>query len=250
MFEWLKSAFKKAESNDGVSDITHLKQQKETSNYKESQSTWVYIWNMTAQGPGHAAIQIGGSKPKMNEEDPGEYISIHPNSIPSMGPTVVLPLPAHLATTLAEDMESEAISRGKSNINDFDSRPNLSTENPEPLPPDQTFKIENLDTEAMLNHIHKIEDTVQTGKTSYQLFPNINLNGFFKDMPSFINQDPIDVEINRRLSSKYAESDNQTTNCSVLVSDILDSGGKHIVKSKLPWGISPNGLSDSLNKGP
>lgn len=36
----------------------------------------------------------------------------------------------------------------------------------------------------------------------YQLFPNVNLVGLFKDSPAFITQDPIDVELHRRVAEK------------------------------------------------
>ncbi len=47
----------------------------------------------------------------------------------------------------------------------------------------------------------------------------------------FITQDPIDLDINRKITSKYVESDHRSTNCSLLVSDILEINGKLITKS-------------------
>ncbi|WP_026069302.1 hypothetical protein, partial [Legionella tunisiensis] len=204
MFEWLKS--KIFESNDQSktsSNIVPSVMPQAVVNGEED-DTWVYIWNMTAKnGVGHAAIQVGGSQPKMKSEDPGEYISIHPEGIPAVGPTTILPLRAQLAKTLAEDMETQASSKTPI-IDDFDSplqfRPK---QGPLSSPPDQTIKIKNLDTKTMLAQIDQARKKVKTGGMSYQLLPKINVWGFFQDAPFFINQDPLDVHLNRKFLSKY-----------------------------------------------
>lgn len=246
MFNRIKSYILGSESTTSSLDNT-ITTNKETSEESHG-STWVYIWNMTQNGPGHAAIQVGGSKPKMNSDDSGDYISIHPD-LPAIGITSVLPLPGELAKTLKEDMEIEGSAKTKDRINDFGSMQEILQKNSaDPLLPSQTIKIENLDTNAMRAYINKTKDEVETGKLSYQLFPKINLLGLFKDIPVFISQDPIDIEMNRRFSSNHDEDTSQVKNCTTLVSDILRSGGQEIPESKMPWGITPDGLADVIRK--
>ncbi|CAM3022538.1 Uncharacterised protein [Legionella steigerwaltii] len=207
--------------------------------------TWVYIWNMTANKVGHAAIQVGGSQPKMKEEDPGDYASIHPNGIPSTGLTSVIPLPAHVATNLSEDMETLGASENNAAIDmdtPFKVKPILDAK---PLPPDHVYHFTNLNNPKMSQHLQQTQEKVKNGDVGYQLFPNVNLVGFFKDSSSFVSQDPIDVELHRR-SRQSKES--QVYNCTTLVSDVLKEGGLTIKRSGAkPWGITPNGLSDELS---
>lgn len=249
MFEWLKSmVFKSKPTSSTKPDFVSFKPQP-TSADVEKEDTWVYFWKTTARnGVGHAAIQVGGDQPKMKPEDPGEYISIHPDVIPAIGPTIFLPLPAHLATTLAEDMETQAASRTQL-ISDFDSSP-LPLQNLLSIPPDQTIRIKNLDTKAMLAHIEQTRKQVEEGQTTYQLVPKVNMLGFFQDAPYFISQDPLDVLMNKRFLSGHKKTTNQAMHCSMLVSEILTSGGAHIAPSKMPWGITPNNLAEQISNGP
>ncbi|MBX3709842.1 MAG: hypothetical protein KIT56_05310 [Gammaproteobacteria bacterium] len=218
-------------------------------------NTWVYIWNMTSQNVGHAAIQVGGDSSKMMDEQPGEYVSIHPKNIPAMGPTIILPLPAKLATTLSADMESIAASRHGSNLDTMDYIPISSNpdKSPTSLSPDKIFKIEGLDTEAMEKHINTIKNKVESGESAYQLLPKVNtvgfVDGFLRDSAAFIGQDPVDVEIHRRSLSNHAPTKRiHVDNCATLVSDILNRGNMHIDQSKTPWGLTPNGLADQLHQ--
>jgi hypothetical protein len=241
MFEWLKSLLLQSNNNPPPTvEFNSTIEQKHP--FTHSKKTYVYFWNMTPDGVGHAAIQVDGSKPKMKEEDEGTYISIHPHIIPSVGPTTVLPLPACLATNLLEDMENEAAASHKPILDDssgifpFDSKP---------LAPNKTFVIEGLDTEAMLERINKTKEGVQSDTVNYQLLPKVNFLRFFRESPYFIAQDPVDMEMHRRSSQKVEET--QVYNCSTLVSDILNSGGLDIKQSKrMPWGITPNGLADQI----
>lgn len=43
----------------------------ETKPTEPAKDTWVFVWNMTASKVGHTAVQVGGSKPKMKDEDQG-----------------------------------------------------------------------------------------------------------------------------------------------------------------------------------
>jgi len=218
-------------------------------NGNESKSkTWVYIWNMTSQGVGHAAIQIEGDSQKMTEDQPGEYVSIHPKNIPAIGPTIILPLPAELSTTLSADMESEAASKhGISLEMNYTSFPIE-----ESLRPDQTFEIEGLDTQAMKNHIREAKNKVKSKEIAYQLLPKVNFLGFagnfFQNGAAFISHDPIDIELHRRSSKEKQSVQQHTNNCATFVSDILNIGGMHISQSKTPWGLTPNGLADQLDE--
>lgn len=239
MFQWLKSFF--IDRKTTTMHSTELPQAEPLT----TPTTWVYVWKMTQNGPGHAAIQVGGQKPKLEETDPGEYLSIHPYGFPSMGPTTVLPLRGHLARTLTEDMELEAESRHKPMFGDTDAIIPFQ-EQTTPLAPDETIKIEHMDTSAMLREMEQTNRDVSSGRVGYQLFPNINLLKFFKDAPAFIAQDPIDVEMHRRFLTKADQHDIKARNCTTLVSNILNIGGKQIEHSTLPWGITPNGLSHKL----
>src|SRR5689334_7901231 len=67
-------------------------------------ATYVYIWNMTSNGPGHTAINV-----KENKKD--EYASIVPKNMPSFGPTAILPLEAEIITDLHTDMKIEGTKR-------------------------------------------------------------------------------------------------------------------------------------------
>ncbi|MCW8400354.1 hypothetical protein OQJ26_16355 [Legionella sp. PATHC038] len=236
---------KDMESNSAnLNPTTPLEEKKPT---EPTRDTWVFIWNMTASKVGHAAIQVGGSKPKMKDEDPGEYASIHPDSIPSTGFTSVIPLPAHIATNLSDDMET----LGTSNNTSLDTDRPIQVkpiEDTKPLAPDHVYHFENLNTSVMSEHIKKTQDKVKTGKVGYQLLPNVNLVGFFKDSSAFVNQDPIDVELYRRKITQK-QNDNQVYNCTTLVSDILNKGGLPVRRSTAkPWGITPNGLSSEISE--
>lgn len=230
-------------STTNLNPVTPIKETKSTEPPK---NTWVFIWDMTANKVGHAAIQVGGSKPKMKDEDPGEYASIHPDTIPSTGLTAVLPLPAHIATNLSDDMET----LGTSNNTNLDTdRPVLvnPSQDAKPLPPDHVYQYKNLNTPVMSEHIKKTEEKVKAGEVGYQLLPNINLVKFFKDSSAFVNQDPIDVELYRRRVMQET-TNNPVYNCTTLVSEILNKGGLPVSHSSVkPWGITPNGLSSELS---
>lgn len=220
---------------------------KESEPSDPPKDTWVFIWNMTAEKVGHAAIQTGGSQPKKKDGDPGFYASIHPYGVPSTGLTSILPLPAHLATNLSEDMETLGASE---NTGAFDMDQPLAKPNHDakPLPPDHIYHFKNLNTPMMSQHIQEIQKKVETGEVGYQLFPNVNLLGFFRDSSAFVSQDPIDVEMHRRASKKRTNS-NQVYNCTTLVSEVLNQGGLSISRSLIkPWGITPNGLSSEIKE--
>jgi len=250
MITLLKSVFQTLKNTATTSTLTSQSvPQEDLSSADPQNNTWVYIWNMTSNKVGHAAVQIGGSSPKITGDEPGEYISLHPDSIPSTGLTSVLPLPAHLAGTLSEDMEIIASSRNTTNIS-ADKPLVTEQESAPPVRPDQVLKIKGLDANAMRDYIRKTQAKVETGEESYQLFPNINLVGFINDSATFINQDPIDVWIHQKLSKKYQQADDQVDNCTSLVSKILNVGGLHINPSKMPWSITPNGLADEIKNRP
>ncbi|ARG96645.1 hypothetical protein [Legionella micdadei] len=214
---------------------------------KKSSDTYVFIWEKTTSDPGHAAIQVGGEKPKLKVDEPGNYVSIHPKGFPSMGPTAVLPLPAHLTTSLEEDMDLAAQSRNKDPIlTSFDEVPIISQDAPTiPAPPDHVYKFQGLDSDLMNKEITKLRDNVEQGKTNYQLLPNVSLLGFFSDASSFVSQDPLDVmAYHRQRGNKKYEA--QVTNCSTLVTHILNQGGANLSSPNKPWGVSPDGLAKEI----
>lgn len=255
MFAFLKS--QKQDRTNSSSESSFKKDKESIPNSVESSAhepkvsehpkdTWVFIWNMTADKVGHAAIQVGGSQPKMKDEEPGEYASIHPEGIPSTGITSVLPLPAHLATNLSEDMETLGASKNTSFI-DMDNPPKIISEQENPLPPDEVYHFKDLNTAEMSKHIQKTQKKVENGEVGYQLFPNVNVLGFFKDSSAFISHDPVDIEMHRRVS-QGKKSNTEVYNCTTLVSEVLNEGGLPIRQSKAkPWGITPNGLSSEIS---
>ncbi|HHF7365431.1 TPA: hypothetical protein ACPSKY_000525 [Legionella bozemanae] len=248
MFSFLKS-----KKNNGITPTSpnstpsiDPSDSQEKKSIETAKDTWVFIWDMTADKVGHAAIQVGGSKPKMKNEDPGEYASIHPDKIPSTGLTSVLPLPAHIATNLSEDMETLGASEHAS-VTELGEPIKIKLKDASPLPPDHIYHYKNLGTSEMSKHIEQAHKKVKTGKMGYQLFPNVNLVGLFKDSPAFITQDPIDVELHRRVAEKKTDN-HEVHNCTSFVSETLNKGGLPVNCSKIkPWGITPNGLSDEIN---
>lgn len=259
MFEWISSFFSRAvvSTNSFESaipnspELTHLKtsavERENKKHLQNSELTWVMIWEMTKNGPGHVAVQVGGDHPKMNPEDSGVYISIHPNKIPSKGLTATIPLPAELAETLTEDMRAETEGRNKVVFNDFDSTPDFSMNNADYLlPPDQVIRIEDLDTREMLKTIEKIQTDVNQGDVAYQLLPRLNLFGLLRDSSILVAQDPTDNQLYRERRSQCQKGDIKTHNCATLVASILNSGGSPIHESSMPWGVTPNGLAEQV----
>lgn len=206
--------------------------------------TYVYIWKTTAKKVGHVAINVvdcTGSKPQQ------KYSSLHPSLIPAIGPTIVLPLPAKLSTSLQQDMEIEA-SYAKPTVppQDEPSLPYRINSSTQQLPPDHTFHIPRLDTRAMLSFMDKEQSKVESGETSYQLFPKVNAIGFFKDITKYLSYNPVDIgDISRdRTSTKPPRA----YNCATYVNRILNEGGLPVRESKTPWGQSPNDLAEQLFK--
>ena len=214
-------------------------------------NTWVYIWKMTAKKVGHTAIQVGGCKPKFDETDNnGEYISIHPNMVPSIGPTVIFPLPAGLASTLSEDMTAEAGSQNNAMLGELTGimEPFPPQHIPSSCLPDYTFNIPHLKTNDMRKLITLTRDEVKTGATTYQLLPKINTLGFFKDIPEYINYNPVDIAKKPKQSPTSGYYGYNRYNCVTLVSTILATGGMPIQQSNMPWGQTPNDLIEQLSK--
>lgn len=210
------------------------------------QNTWVYIWKMTPDKVGHAAMQVGGCEPKKEKHNPGEYISIHPKLIPSIGPTTLLPLPAGLNDTLTEDMLTEA--SAPDFIGNSDSPVSFRPEVKDSVAPDYTFKIPGLNTQAMLAAVETTREEVQTGETAYQLFPKINTLKFFKEIPHYLNYNPVDIKDCLKNKQKTKLYGDNRRNCVTLVDDILNAGGMPAMQSNAPWGQTPNGLAEQLLK--
>lgn len=210
-----------------------------------STDTWVYVWRMTSDSVGHVAIQVGGDKPKRAQTDSGEYVSIHPKNIPAVGLTSIIPLPATLATNLAEDKDT--LSAPKSSLPE-PFTPRISVPHPmeRPPSPDQTFQLKGLNTDAMNRYINNLQQNVSNGGAHYQLFPRVNLVRFFSDCATFASQDPIDAAITTLMRRKAQPQ--QVFNCTSLVTTILAEGGLPLKKSRTPWGKTPDALADEIEK--
>lgn len=220
-----------------------------------SENTYVAIWNMTKESPGHAAIQIGGDAFKKTDGEDGEYVSIHPKTIPSTGITAIFPVKPYFANNLSEDEETLGFEDSKIKIDNTDissvPTPWPTTKAIKPKAPDMIFKIENLNTEAMRGKLHDLKKNDSDDKVGYQLLPNVNTTDFLKDAAHFVAQDPIDIQQYTSSTSAQTKS-TETYNCSTLVLDMLKTGGLQFKTSTAkPWGITPDGLADelkSLNK--
>lgn len=218
----------------------------------EMKTTWVAVWNLTSEKVGHVAVQVGGDKLKENEDEPGEYFSLHPSVIPAIGPTIVLPLPATSATTLTEDMQLE----GSKNTLPIDSDSNSTLTVIDPVqnattPPDKILRIEGLDHQAMLACIEQMRKNTEEGTQTYLLLSKVDTLELglrlINDAPYFVNQDPIDVMIADRngLLSNQKSKSYTADNCATAAAKIINSGGGScpINVSNAPWGITPNELA-------
>ncbi|MDX2346514.1 MAG: hypothetical protein QNK11_06570, partial [Legionella sp.] len=168
--------------------------------------------------------------------------------IPSIGPTIVLPLPAGLATTLTEDMESEAAAQNNC-MDDIEKELILDKHASTSLSPDYVFKISNLDTQAMRAHIKQIQADVETGQTAYQLVPAINAIRFFREIPLYLTYDPLDIG-NPEHIKRSLQTDQNVYNCATLVDDILDVGGMPSRKPSF-WAsepTTPNTISERVSE--
>lgn len=213
---------------------------------KKQPNSYVFIWRKTRNGPGHAAIQIGGSEPKLHTDDEGDYGSIHPQNFPSMGPLAVLPLKADTAESLTQDMLLEACADQKTVTNDMEPPPFLTQADRTPKQPDLTFEINHLDTNAMQQRLQKVKADIAEGHLRYQLLPGLDLARFFRDSPHFISHDPIEIHLHMEKRRQLPVPPSTVTNCSTLVADVLNAGGADIQTNK-PWGITPDGLADELH---
>ncbi len=217
----------------------------------DSENTWVYVWNLTAQKVGHTAIQVGGAKPKMQENtDKGVYMSIHPGGIPAIGPTTVLPLPASLANTLTEDMASKAAAQQPDacteSMNGFITPASLAV-SASSLKPDHVFKIQGLNTRAMRERMRQVEAGVEEGGTAYQLLPRVNALGFLRALPAHIAQDPVEMALMREQEARDKTQQTNVYNCATLVESLLETGGMPPVKhSFFPWDPTPNDITEHL----
>jgi hypothetical protein len=175
-----------------------------------------------------------------------------------MGPTIVLPLPAMLANTLSEDMEIEASylrSNDSIDENAMDKvvHPNYRTEEAPPitsLPPDDTIRLDKLNTDGMLKKIKDVRQTVTTMQTTYQLCPNVPTLDFAYKLPHYLSYNPVDT---KNLENKALHTNNwygiKAYNCTSLVADILHVGGSSQIKAVpplVPWALTPNELGDQL----
>ena len=221
-----------------------------------AENTWVYVWNLTADKVGHTAIQIGGCTPKTKLDnkdikktpDESVYISIHPGGIPAIGPTTVLPLPAILAKSLTDDMLSEAAAAQQPTYI------HNSTQRVELQPPDQVFQIPLLNTQAMREHVRKVDTGVTCGDTSYQLLPRVKAVNFLRELPGYLAQDPVDMSCMRKTVSSLAKKNKEKSeyavyNCATLVEKLLTIGGVPPIddsRLRFPWDPTPNGVAEHL----
>jgi len=237
------------ESQRSASPAAH---KPEPSKDTVTEDTWVYVWNLTANKVGHTAIQVGGTGPKCEESDGGEYISIHPNLIPAIGPTIVLPLPAALSNTLEEDMalEGAAAVKQDQSIDGIAGIPGelLGQDTPNSLSPDHVIKVPGLNTQAMRAHIKEVRAGIETGQTAYQLLPKINALKFFREMPYYLNYDPVDIK-DVPNPGKSNKNSPKVYNCATLVGQLLEVGGMPAMEpSMLPYKPTPNDIAESLSK--
>ena len=212
---------------------------------KPSQTVWVHVWDTTVDGVGHAAIQVGGNKPKMSEDDPGTYMSFWPGVFPSFGPFAIIPGPAAISTLLSADMVQEGSNAPSSFGGDFGPLSgNYKVERP--LPPSRSIKIEGLDTGAMLAEMKKQEADIKDGNTTYQLYPKCTLvSDLLANGAAIIGHDPIDCFLSLKTPNPTANR----YNCTTFTALILNAGGMKIDMLPFrPWGITPTQLGEQIEK--
>ena len=237
MFHLSKFGFFKAtEKPKAIADVKSA---------QSSQTVWVHVWDTTVNSVGHASIQVGGNKPKMSEEDPGNYIGFWPGVFPSFGPFAIIPGPAVISNVLSADMVQEG-GNGPSNFGG-DFGPQSGTYKvARPLPPSRSIKIEGLDTDAMLIEMKKQEAAINDGSTTYQLYPKFTpFDDILANGAAMIGQDPIDCF----LSLKNPNPTASRYNCTTFTAHILNAGGMKIDMLPFrPWGITPTQLGEKIEE--
>ena len=229
-----------------------MPEEKISSSSNNPYGATVYIWNTTRNAVGHAAIEVVACATADGSDAASKYVSIHPGGIPSVGPTVVFPLPAALSRTLHEDKMIEA-NYHKPQVPDANDPgvPFRTNEIVDALSPDRILHIEHLDTKAMLSEIDSIVSKVDSGEVQYQLFPKVNTLRFFKEIPHYITYNPVDSAILRDSKPQATASKEPVVyNCATLVAHLLQKGGMPMNVSKKPWGLSPNELSETIQESP
>ena len=209
--------------------------------------SWIYVWRMTPDKVGHVAAQLGGCSPKITKSDTagGRYISLHPSKIPAFGPTIALPLPSEISTSLAEDMEIEAMYNAMDKLTDDSTSACQRTgETASLLPPDKIFKIANLDTQSMQNYVDNVEREFDEGNIFYQLCPQVNSVEFLADVPKYIGFDLDSSASNAKAVVNYYGK--HKYNCATIASAVLASGGLILKHSPTPWGLTPNDVASQL----
>mmetsp|Transcript_5232 Transcript_5232/g.8059 ORF Transcript_5232/g.8059 Transcript_5232/m.8059 type:complete len:225 (+) Transcript_5232:2-676(+) len=207
------------------------------SNPQPSEDIWVYVWNLTSDGVGHTGIQVGDT-----------YMSIHPGRVPAVGPTIVFPLPAILASKLTDDMESEAAASRKDTVDPDSFYCGVASDTPlDQKAPDRIYRVAGLDTAAMRKTMRQVEAGVESDNISYQLVPRINALSFFKELPAYLSQDPVDMTLTREQPSQKQRG--AVYNCATLVDHLLQAGGmRPVPHSRIPWEPTPNAIADHVEE--
>lgn len=243
MISWIKSSFEKLTKSSGsaIDDGSN-----------DDQSVWVHIWPTTKENVGHAAIQVGGDKPKMKAEDPGKYMSLWPELFPSWGPFAAIPGPATSAKTLKDDMQMEGKHQENHFSNDFSdvhvANPLSFDKKKADLPPEKSYEIKGLDTKSMLAEMDKQEKAMAEGNTTYQLYPQVTV---FDDIISHgaatVSMDLIDARPSLRQSA--LDENTKRYNCTTFAAHLLNTGGMSITNDRFrPWGLTPDRLASKIDQ--
>ncbi|RDI46891.1 hypothetical protein [Aquicella lusitana] len=213
---------------------------------------WVFIWKMQVDSVGHAAIQIGGDQPKYTENDPGNYMSIWPKWLPSIGPTKIFPLKSVFANKLTEDQEAQSVRHQTSAQFEVLAQDIIYKQ-----APDFVYKLKDLDVDAMQKEAQKIKEGVKQHKVCYQLFPNISLYAWTRNLSphsvGIIAENPFSGSVNKQLSKKISKIDRslpEIYNCTSLVKHFVEIGGGIFSRPRFrtPWEITPDKLASELEK--
>ena len=204
----------------------------------DSSLTTVFIWNLTSEKVGHTSIQVSDS----SSSGDSLYMSIHPGALPAIGPTTVLPLPASMSRSLQDDMITEALAeKTLEGVSKMDMKA-----------PDKVYKIHGLNINNMKNKMNEVEEGVHCGDTSYQLLPRVNALRFFKELPGYIAQDPVDIHLmNQNIERNKKNDEGNVYNCATFVEKVLTCGGIPAIRANqltYPWDPTPNGIAEHLEQ--
>ena len=216
----------------------------------------VYVWpaqsdkDTGVSDPGHTAVEA------VKTAYPGEapktyYASIWPGPFPSIGPLILIPLPAASTLSLEEDA-AIPLSRHVA------ERPRALNEKQE-IPhgmPRYTFECNGVNIEAAKHEMDRLKEGMRRNRVGYQFLPFIPTTWLIL---AVLAKNPVIKEYARNpflgeeLPTPDLEADGrpEAHNCVTLALAILGAAGLKIRTNPIcPWGMSPDRLAYELRRHP